>query len=130
MNTTKKNTQENNYLSNGTETKIIDYDYSQMNYRGCDVAAYIVEASLNYDPTLPNKYAYEHDKFGIFESHLKVPEYIDVDFVLATYLTRFYEKHADRILGDTFKQEYPTLQSYLDKEMPIFKLEIKKMILQ
>lgn len=59
-------TQENNFLSNGHEVKVIDYDYSSMNYRGCDLAAYIIEASLNYDPTLPHFYRYEQERFGNF----------------------------------------------------------------
>ena len=88
-------------MTNGKETKIIDYDYSQLDYRGADVAAYINEASLNYDPTLPNFHAYEHERLGKFNGVPPSEEsgYINVDYVLKTYLERFYEKHADRVLG-------------------------------
>ena len=41
-------TQENNFLSDGNETKIIDFEYSQINYRGTDLASYLNESALDY----------------------------------------------------------------------------------
>ena len=41
-------TQENNFLSSGLETKIIDFEYSNLNYRGVDLASYIMESSIDY----------------------------------------------------------------------------------
>jgi thiamine kinase-like enzyme len=41
-------TQENNFLSTGTETKIIDFEYSALNYRGVDLASYIIESTIDY----------------------------------------------------------------------------------
>jgi len=41
-------TQENNFLSTETETKIIDFEYSSLNYRGVDLASYINESTIDY----------------------------------------------------------------------------------
>jgi len=44
-------TQENNFLCNGSETKIIDFEYSALNYRGMDIASYLNESTIDYsDP--------------------------------------------------------------------------------
>jgi len=45
-------TQENNFLyrrrGQNIDTKIIDFEYSQPNYRGADIASYVNECSINY----------------------------------------------------------------------------------
>lgn len=41
-------TQENNFLANDQETKILDFEYSCVNYRGADLASYILESAIDY----------------------------------------------------------------------------------
>lgn len=106
--------QENNFLQSKTETKIIDFEYSQLNFRGADLASYINESSLNYDFTLPNHYAYEDDRFGDFDRHdCEETRRVNVNLVLTEFLERFYDQYGETHIQN-FKETFPTLQDYLD----------------
>lgn len=111
-------TQENNFLSNGQETKIIDFEYSCANYMGVDLASYLNETSLNYDPTLPNKYAYEPERKPNFGEKVEGETRAHVDSILKVYLSRLWE-----IKQVGHKDEF------IEKELPVFRETIKKLTL-
>ena len=59
-------TQENNFLSNEQETKIIDFEYSCLNYRGADLASYINESAIDYSVKTEPPFKINFDKFAKF----------------------------------------------------------------
>lgn len=42
--------QENNFIKNEQKIVIIDFEYSQLNFRGADLALYLMETSIEYTP--------------------------------------------------------------------------------
>lgn len=118
---------EKNYLHNDNEIIVIDFEYSQLNYRSYDIAMYIGESFFELNDELPNLFKYHPDKVPDFDNH--VPGTIDIDYVLTTYLKRFYEKHAADVIPN-FYQTYPNFESYLNAELPVLKEQTKGMYLQ
>lgn len=72
--------QENNYLHNPSETKIIDFEYSQINVRGFDLAQYINECYLENNNSLPHFYDCHLEAVPDFDAHK--PGTVDIDFVI------------------------------------------------
>lgn len=65
-------TQENNFLYNKTrnETKIIDFEYSSLNFRGVDLASYLIESSIDYTYEEPPNYKIDAEELvNNFDSH-------------------------------------------------------------
>ena len=85
-------TQENNFLKKGNELRIIDFEYSQANFRGIDLTSLIFESAMSYAVEEPPKHKMFRDLFPDF---VNVKEnQINVDEVIQVYLTRFYKHHA------------------------------------
>ena len=82
--------QENNFLYNEAdkEIKIIDFEYSSLNYRGMDLASYLNESTIN------NKVEevpfYKMDADGLISSFDTCES---VKSIFKLYLQTFYEKH-------------------------------------
>ena len=87
-------TQENNFLSTGTETKIIDFEYSSLNYRGVDLASYINESTIDY--SVEEQPAYKIDAEMLVNNF---DENQSVNELLKEYLGRFYTKHLANFVG-------------------------------
>ena len=59
--------QENNFLNKKgpdgviSDAVVIDFEYSELNYRGVDIASYLIETSINYKTALECGFEYyEH----------------------------------------------------------------------
>ena len=72
-----------------TEVKIIDFEYSGVNFRGFDLAGYIVETGINYKVGPEEEYLWIYDdtKFPSFDSDSPKPGTVDVDLMIREYLT-------------------------------------------
>jgi thiamine kinase-like enzyme len=124
-------TQENNFMhafshdANGVkeihEVKIIDFEYSGINHRGVDLAGYIIEACINYDVDTIPKYEIDESKFPAFDGPAKEGT-LDLDFLITTYLTNFYENHLPGLIED-YKhiEKFKSLDAYLAHELPVLK---------
>ena len=82
-------TQENNFLSTGDNTKIIDFEYSQLNYRGLDLVSYIVESTIDYSVKEQPFFNIDENLFPNFD------ENSFVDKMIQMYLFLFYNKNID-----------------------------------
>ena len=114
-----------NFLSNGSETKIIDFEYSSLNYKGVDIAEYLNESTMDYHVTEAPKYAWvkEYDvNFGEPDQSLKG---VHADTAIKLYLQRFYECHKDKVSGFSFK----SLEEYMDAEFPILRAKVHKLVI-
>lgn len=56
-------TQENNFLSNAEKTVILDFEYSQQNFLGADLASYINECAIDYSAKNEFGYSIEYNDF-------------------------------------------------------------------
>ena len=82
-------TQENNFLSTGDNTKIIDFEYSQLNYRGLDLVSYIIESTIDYSVKEQPFFNIDENLFPNFD------ENSFVDKMIQMYLFLFYNKYID-----------------------------------
>ena len=109
-----------------TSLKLIDFEYSNYNFRGIDLASYINESTIQYgsDP----KYKVYKEYFPSFEKHVEGT--IDIDFMVKTYLENFYEKHLDTTIPEWEEYEkYATKETYVATEFPIMKEQLKSLVL-
>lgn len=75
-----------------TEVKILDFEYSGINFRGFDLASYIIETTIDYHPSPgesenPN-WVYRDEMFPSFDVNKEGT--INIDYMIETYLTEFY----------------------------------------
>lgn len=117
---------EKNFLHNEHEVKLIDFEYAQLNYRSFDLAMYIGESFFELNDDLPHNFEYHPELVPDFKSNKA--DVIDVDYVLISYLERFYHKHAERIIPEVL-ETYPSFEAYLAHELPILKSEVLKTFL-
>lgn len=101
--------QENNFMhkytldetgvKNISEVKILDFEYSGVNFRGMDLAGYIVESGINYKVDAASEYPwfYDDSKFPSFGQVAKEGT-IDVDYMISEYLTNFYQNHLPNLI--------------------------------
>ena len=109
----------------GEDLRIIDFEYSQANYRGIDIASLILESAMNYAVIEPPKYKFLPEYFPDFKT--TKDKQIDVDDIIKVYLTRFYTVHAQRINPKILAN---SLEDYLSAESNVMKEELKNQILQ
>jgi thiamine kinase-like enzyme len=103
--------QENNCMvetSNYNKIFLIDFEYSQMNYRGADLAALFNEVMITYTHSgeIPFKVYYDW--------MLSSKEF---DNMMKWYLTRFHEKHykGDKDLATLLAEETPILKDQIQR---------------
>jgi thiamine kinase-like enzyme len=106
-------------LATDNETKIIDFEYSSLNYRGLDLASYLNESTMNYDYALPNHYRYEDDRFPNFGPEDNNKDVAHVESILTVYLKRQHELQGNNMI----------FEFYLAKELPKLKEQVKKLML-
>ena len=101
--------QENNILvkcENGNikaiqDIKLIDFEYSALNYRGADLAAYLMESMFDNKVKEPPFYGFHPDRAPDFESQ---DEKSPVNLLLRTYLETYYSQFATE-KADDFEKE-------------------------
>ena len=94
-----------------TEVKIIDFEYSGVNFRGFDLAGYIIETGINYKvgPEAEYPWTYDDARFPSFGPDGPKPGTVDVDLMVREYLTRFYENHVANLVPNY--DEIPKFES-------------------
>ena len=97
--------------SNYNKVYLIDFEYSQMNYRGADLAALFNEVMITYNHSgeIPFKVYYD----WAFTSN-------ELDHVLEIYLKRYHSK---------FYKGEQSAEDFLKEEIPILREQVRRCIL-
>ena len=121
--------QENNIMvkwqdadhNNIVETKLIDFEYSSLNFRGADLAGYLVENMIDNKVDHEPFYAYHHDRFPDFTSQdPKTP----VNTMIRVYLETYYNEFCDKNAASAEER-----QKEFEEEFASMKEQIMKMTL-
>lgn len=79
-----------------TETKLIDFEYSSLNYRGADLAGYLVENMIDNKISEEPFYAYHEERFPDFESaDPSAPVNAMIRLYLQTYFDQFCQNNGE-----------------------------------
>jgi thiamine kinase-like enzyme len=78
------------WFEDHTKVTLIDFEYSSLNYRGYDIAAYVNECFIDYSyPVKPKFKIYEDQMLSYLrKSHDHGSEF---DGILRSYLTKYHE---------------------------------------
>lgn len=106
------------------ETKLIDFEYSSMNYRGADLAGYIVENMIDNTVAEEPFYGYHEERFPDFQTE---DPSAPVNMMVRLYLQTYYERYSDA--EKTKGRSREEKQAEFDKEFATMKEDVKKMTL-
>lgn len=108
------------------EIKLIDFEYSNYNYRGFDLAMYLDQSTSEF--TFRGDVQFNEKTFPSFDSYKEGT--MDVDLCIKTYLERFYEKHLPNVIPEWDQYEkYASKEVYINTEFPVMKEQVKCMLL-
>ena len=90
--------QENNVMiwhKDHTKMTIIDFEYSSLNFRGYDIAAYVNECFVDYSYPVNPKFKYYDEQFLTYLKKSREPG-SEFENLLISYLEKYHELNCEK----------------------------------